>query len=51
MIGYDNDFRGHIIHKEELDSTNSYLTKLCDAEKVDEYTTVLSDFQDRKSVV
>lgn len=47
MIGYDNDFRGHVIHKEELDSTNSYLTKLCDAEKVDEYTTVLSDFQTR----
>lgn len=45
MINYNCDCRGSIIHIGELDSTNSYLSNLCEREKVEEYTTIFSDFQ------
>lgn len=33
------------IHIQETDSTNNYLSRLCDRGPIDEFTTVLTDFQ------
>ena len=34
-----------LIRLDETDSTNRYLARLCDREAVDEYTTVVTDYQ------
>ena len=34
-----------LIHLDETDSTNRYLTQLCDRQQVAEYTTVCADYQ------
>ena len=43
----DDGCCGQIIIKDEVDSTNNYLSCLCDKENIDEYTTIVSTFQTR----
>ncbi len=45
MIDCNIDVNEHVIYIDKLDSTNSYLSNLCENEDVKEYTTIISDFQ------
>lgn len=45
MMRYPESFPVPLIRVEETNSTNNYLQALCDERKVEEFTTVVADFQ------
>lgn len=45
MMRYPESFPVPLIRVEETNSTNNYLQALCDERKVEEFTTIVADFQ------
>lgn len=45
MMRYPEKFPVPLIRVEETNSTNNYLQALCDEQKVEEFTTIVADFQ------
>lgn len=45
MMRYPESFPVPLIRVEETNSTNNYLQALCDEQKVEEFTTIVADFQ------